>query len=105
LNPSYATARHFHSVHLMASGRHSEAQTEIERARELDPLSPIINSVVGWIHYQGRWYDKAIEQCQRTVEMDPNYAPSLLDLGGAYLAKGDHKQAIELFRRARAISE
>jgi TolB-like protein/DNA-binding winged helix-turn-helix (wHTH) protein/Tfp pilus assembly protein PilF len=103
-NPNYATAHHFYSVYLMTAGRHAEAQREIERARELDPLSLIINSVVGWIYYEGRRYDKAIEQCQRTVEMDPHYAPSLLDLGSVYLARGESEKAIELFRQARAIA-
>ena len=38
----------------MASGRQSEAVVEIRRAQELDPLSLIVNDVVGWIYYQGR---------------------------------------------------
>jgi len=104
LNPNYATARHFYSVYLMTAGRHSEAQREIERARDLDPLSPIINSVVGWIYYEGRRYDKALEQSRRTVDMNPGYVPSLLDLGNVYLVRADYENALKLFRRARAIS-
>lgn len=104
LNPNYATAHHYYSVFLMAAGRHSEAEQEIERARGLDPLSRIINSVVGWIYYEGRNYDKALEECQRTVEMDPNYPPSLLDLGSVYLAKGEYEKAIAQFERARALA-
>jgi len=76
---------HFYSIYLMAAGRHAEAQAEIRRAQALDPFSLIINSVVGWIYYEGRQYDQAIQQCEKTVEMDPNYAPALLDLGNIYL--------------------
>jgi Flp pilus assembly protein TadD len=54
LNPNYASAHHFYSILLMASGRQSEAVVEIRRAQELDPLSLIVNDVVGWIYYQGR---------------------------------------------------
>ena len=104
LNPNYSTAHHYYSIYLMAAGRHAEAQREIERARELDPLSRIINSVVGWIYYEGRSYDKAMEQCQRTVEMDPTYAPSLLDLGSVYLARGEFQKAIAQFDRARTFA-
>ncbi len=104
LNPNYSTAHHFYSVYLMSAGRHAEAQREIERARELDPLSRITNSVVGWIYYEGRSYDKAQEQCQRTVEMDPTYAPSLLDLGSVYLARREYDKAIAQFVRARDIA-
>ena len=34
--------------------------------------------------------------------MDPNYAPALLDLGTAYLRKGDHRKALASFQRAIA---
>ena len=53
LDPNYATAHHFYSIYLTAAGRPAEAQAEIARALELDPLSMIINSVA-WIHYEGR---------------------------------------------------
>jgi TolB-like protein/DNA-binding winged helix-turn-helix (wHTH) protein/Tfp pilus assembly protein PilF len=104
LNPNYATAHHFYSIYLMAAGRHTEAQAEIRRAQALDPFSLIINSVVGWIYYEGRKYDQAIQQCEKTVEMDPNYAPALLDLGNIYLRTGDYKKAIAQFERARAVA-
>ena len=102
LNPNYASAHHFYSILLMASGRQSEAVAEIRRAQELDPLSLIVNDVVGWIYYEGRQYDQAIQQFNKTLEMDPNYAPVLLDLGTAYLRKGDHRNALASFERAIA---
>lgn len=105
LNPNYATAHHFYSVFLMASGRHSEAQAEIRRARELDPLSVIINSVVGWIYYEGRQYPLAIQECQKTFEMEQNYLPALLDLGSIYLRTGEYDKAIAQFERAKEVSE
>jgi len=105
LNPNYATAHHFYSVYLMASGRHLEAQAEIKRARELDPLSIIINSVVGWIYYEGRQYPQAIRECEKTFEMDPNYVPALLDLGSVYLRTGEYDKAIAQFERAKNVGE
>jgi len=100
LNPNYASAHHFYSILLMASGRQPEAVAEIRRAQELDPLSLIVNDVVGWIYYEGRQYDQAIQQYNKTLEMDPNYAPALLDLGTAYLRKGDHRNALASFQKA-----
>jgi tetratricopeptide (TPR) repeat protein len=104
LSPNYATAHHFYSVYLMAAGRHAEAQAEIRRAQELDPLSLIINSVVGWIYYEGRQYDQDIQLCERTVEMDPNYVPALLDLGLIYMRTGDYGRALAQFERAQAVA-
>jgi tetratricopeptide (TPR) repeat protein len=53
LNPNYASAHHFYSICLLTAGRQAEALAEIQRAQELDPLSLIITSVHGWIHYEG----------------------------------------------------
>jgi TolB-like protein len=43
--PGYAAARQWYAEFLIAMGRHEEAIAEMRRARELDPLSLIINSV------------------------------------------------------------
>ena len=104
LAPNYATAHHYYSIYLMTAGRHADAQAEIRRAQELDPLSLIINSVVGWLYYEGRRYDLAIQQCQKTAQMDPSYYPSLLDLGAVYLRTGDTSNALIQFERARTIA-
>ncbi|MCA1637580.1 MAG: protein kinase [Acidobacteria bacterium] len=47
LNPNYATARHWYAEYLLVLGRNEEAIAEVKRAQELDPLSLIINSMVG----------------------------------------------------------
>jgi Tfp pilus assembly protein PilF len=103
LDPNYASAHHFYSILLMAAGRQPEALVEIKRAQELDPLSLIVNDVVGWIHYQGREYDLAIQQFRNTLEMDPNYVPVLLDLGTAYMKTGDYRSATAEFEKARTV--
>jgi len=104
LDPNYATAHHFYSIELMAAGRQAEAQAEIGRALELDPLSLIINSVAGWIYYEGRQYDKALQQSQRALELDPTYTPAVLDQGMVYLRTGDYQQAIVQFENARSVA-
>lgn len=103
LNPNYASAHHFYSICLMTWGRQAEAVAEIKRAQELDPLSLIVNDVVGWIYYEGRQYDEAIQQYNLTLEAEPNYAPALLDLGTAYLRQGNYRSAIAQFEKARVV--
>src|SRR5262245_19951526 len=44
LNPNYATAEHWYALHLEGVGRLDEAVAHFRRARELDPLSLIINT-------------------------------------------------------------
>jgi TolB-like protein/DNA-binding winged helix-turn-helix (wHTH) protein/Flp pilus assembly protein TadD len=103
LNPNYSSAHQFYSILLMTSGRQAEALDEIRRAQELDPLSLIVNDVAGWIYYEGRQYDAAIQQYTRTLEMEPDYVPALLDLGTAYLRLGDYSKAIAQFEKARTV--
>jgi TolB-like protein/DNA-binding winged helix-turn-helix (wHTH) protein/Tfp pilus assembly protein PilF len=103
LKPNYATAHHWYARFLSATGRHQEALAEINRARELDPLSLIINDNVGEILFAGRQFDEAIEQLRKTLEMEPNYPRTHLDLGVVYERKGMFDQAIGEFQKSRAL--
>jgi TolB-like protein/Tfp pilus assembly protein PilF len=103
INPNYVSAHHFYSICLMSAGRHTEAQSEIKRAQELDPVSLIVGDVSGWIYYEGRQYDRAIAQYKRTLEIDPDYVPALIDLGISYLRIGDYHDALAQFEKARLL--
>jgi len=104
LNPNYASAHHFYSICLISSGRQAAAVAEIKRAQELDPLSLIITSVHGWIHYEGREFDLAVYQFSKALEMDPKYVPALLDLGTTYLRTGEYEKAIARFEEAKTVN-
>lgn len=73
LNPSYATAYHWYALLLSALGRHGEAIAEMEQARRLDPLSPVINVNVAWVLYRARRYESALQELQKASDIDPNY--------------------------------
>ena len=51
LNPNYATGHQWYSEYLVPVGRLEEAQKEIGRAQELDPLSLVINVRAGMTSY------------------------------------------------------
>lgn len=105
LDSDYANAHHWYADYLSAMGRHDQAIAESERARELDPLSNIINAWLGWRHYFARRYDRAIEQYRRTLEIDPAFAPTHLVLGQAYEQKGKLPEAIAELRRAVDLAQ
>ena len=88
LNPGYATAHQWYAELLSGMGRHEQAIEEIERARRLDPLSLIINSVEGYILYNARRYDQAIAQCRKVLDRDPRFLPAVEFLRLAYEQKG-----------------
>src|SRR5262245_25333529 len=104
LNRNYATAHQWYAEYLTAMGRHEEAIAAIKRAQELDPGSLIVSRDVGWHYYCARQYDRAIEQCQATLNMDPNFAPAHTLLGLAYVKKGMLPPAIAKLQRAVELS-
>jgi TolB-like protein/DNA-binding winged helix-turn-helix (wHTH) protein/Tfp pilus assembly protein PilF len=104
LNPNYANGHHWYAEYLTLVGRHKQAIAESERARELDPLSTIINTWLGSRYFFARQYDKAIEEYRNAVEMDPNFVPAHLVLGHAYEQKGMLKEAIVEFERAVSLA-
>jgi tetratricopeptide (TPR) repeat protein len=104
LNPSYATAYQRYSLYLMAMGRTEESLTEMNRARELDPLSISMNFSLGWRLYLARKYGQAIEQLKNTLDMDPNFALPRMVLGEAYEQKGSYPQAIVELQKAASLS-
>jgi Tfp pilus assembly protein PilF len=73
LNPNDATAHHWYAECLALQGRFDEAFPEMERARQLDPLSLIIAADNGAILLFSRQYDRAIDQFRALREMEPNF--------------------------------
>ena len=104
LNPSYATAYQRYSLYLMAIGRPQESLVQMNRARDLEPLSVSVNFSLGWRLYLARQYDQAIEQLHNALEMDPNFALPRMVLGQAYEQKGSTEQAIAELQSAARIS-
>jgi len=105
INPNYPTARHWYALYLTAMGRLPEALKEMNRAQDLDPLSLVINTHLGNILYYSRQYDLAIEQYQKTLEMNPNFAMTHFYLGYAYLEKARYEESVAEFRKASSLGE
>jgi TolB-like protein/DNA-binding winged helix-turn-helix (wHTH) protein/Tfp pilus assembly protein PilF len=94
LDPQYATAHQWYAECLSFQGRFDEALAESERARQLDPLSLIIATDHGAILYFSRNYDRAIEQFNDVLAMEPNFLRAHM-VTYAYVEKGMYAQAIE----------
>jgi serine/threonine protein kinase/Tfp pilus assembly protein PilF len=104
LHPGYATGRLWHSLFLVAMGRHEEALAEMEKALELDPLSLPIHTNLGWLLYLGRKYDEAAKQLKKTLEMEPNFMLAHRRLSQVYAQKGMYQEAAAEFEKALALS-
>ena len=64
LRPGYATVHHWYALFLSHAGRLDHALTEIRRAQELDPLSPVIANKVAAVYLVARRYDEALVAIQ-----------------------------------------
>jgi TolB-like protein/DNA-binding winged helix-turn-helix (wHTH) protein/Tfp pilus assembly protein PilF len=101
LDPNYATAHHWFAEHLALLGRFDEAFPEMQRAREVDPLSLIMQVDNGVFLYFSRQYDRAIEQFGAVLDSEPDF-PRAHMLAYAYVQEGRFADAladIESWRR------
>ena len=105
LNPNYATAHHFYADMLLARGNFDKALQELEKARELDPLSPIINVDFGLVYYYQRDYDRSIEYLKQIAERFPDFFPAREHLAWAYTQKKMYREAIAEYQKANTLSQ
>jgi serine/threonine protein kinase/Flp pilus assembly protein TadD len=103
LNPNYATAHHWYSVYLFASGRFEESLNRAKRAPELDPLSKMTNINVGWSYFFMRRYDSAIEAFQKALLIEEGFWYTHWALSLAYFQKEMYEKSLIEIQKARDL--
>ncbi len=91
-------------MYLSALGRFDEAMREIGRARDLDPLSPVIASNVGAIYFTARRYDEALAAIDTAIEMHQDFRTAYQYRGWVLLSKGAYAEALSALVRAAEAS-
>jgi TolB-like protein/DNA-binding winged helix-turn-helix (wHTH) protein/Flp pilus assembly protein TadD len=104
LNPGYATAHHWYSWHLALLGQNNEAISEMKRAQDLDPVSPIINADLAELLLIAHLPDESIEQSRKTIAMEPDFAFAHNQLAQAFIERNMYQEAIAELRRAIQLS-
>ncbi len=100
LNPNNADAFLRYGYFLNIVGRQEEALVKLTKARELDPLSPLVSVNIGLTHLFLRDHDVAIEHLERTAAENPDLTLAKWSLGTAYEAVGDEERAFAARIRA-----
>jgi len=104
LNPNDATAHHwFASDVLGALGESDHEVAEMRRARDLDPLSLVINTNLGAALLRAHRFDEAIAQLRKTVALDNRFGYGRQTLGMALELKGQIPEAIAEYQAAIAL--
>jgi tetratricopeptide (TPR) repeat protein len=73
LNPNYVTGRLWLSYFLGMSGRFDEALTQVRRALEVAPLTPIAHQALSWAYYHARRYEESVAISRNLVANEPEY--------------------------------
>jgi serine/threonine protein kinase/Tfp pilus assembly protein PilF len=94
LNPNSATAHHWYGDYLANMGRSQEGLRQTRKAQELDPLSLIINTTLGWQLYLAHQNDAAAEQLRKVLDIDAKFAPARRILEEVYAQMGNQKAAV-----------
>jgi serine/threonine protein kinase/Flp pilus assembly protein TadD len=87
-NPACAEAHHIYAHYLELRGCPEKALAEINRALELEPVSPPLNSCAVQVLFHARQYEEAIKQCYAALELAPSYFGLFGWLGAAYAKSG-----------------
>lgn len=105
LDPSYPTAHHWYATSCLAPlARLEAAVEEMRTAQSLDPVSPIIARDLAVMYMFRREYDRALEQCDHTIELNPHFSPAFRTLGLVQEQRKDYEEAVAAFQRAIHLS-
>ncbi len=105
INSNYVLARLYRAHCLSNAGRHEEALAEIKRAIKLDPLSPILSTLLAEFLYHARRYDEAVAEFQNAVELAPNFWVARVNFAKVYEQTGERGRAIKELEIAHRFSE
>ncbi len=105
LNPKYATAHQWYAVLLSAMGRADEGLAEMNLALNIDPLSLIINSALGWLLFFARRHTEAATQLRKALELDADFYPARLILGYVHESTGNYAEALAELQKLRGLGD
>ena len=102
LNPNYAEAHELYTFYFWVVGDFEKAHSEIRRALELSPTSPILTLDLATTFYYQNKNDEAIAAYRTVRELDPNMLGLLFIPAQAYERNQQYDRAIEECVRAIA---
>jgi TolB-like protein/Tfp pilus assembly protein PilF len=105
LRPSYAPAHQWYGELLAVLGRKQELVVEMNRAQQLDPLSPVINGERGAMLFRATGRDDlALQELRKALEIDPSFPHTHWQMGVVHLWKGELAEAGAEFQKAEALA-
>jgi len=101
LNPNYATARQWYANGMLGPmGRYQEAIRQLEEAKKLDPLSPMISVNLGDQFLLSGRVEEAKQEYTSVLDMAPDFAYAYTRLGLAHLRDSRYEEGIAEIRKS-----
>ncbi|MGH9590338.1 MAG: winged helix-turn-helix domain-containing tetratricopeptide repeat protein [Terracidiphilus sp.] len=104
LDPSQVTAMIWQSLLFSALGRHKESIDSMQRAREIEPLSPNVNLYLGVAQINAGQYDLGIRQVHKSIELDPGYYRPYFFLGRGLNSIERYDEAVAAIQKAISLA-
>ena len=104
LDPTQAMARIYWSWLMVLQGDSAGAIRQARKAQEMEPLSPLVNGTVAHTLYLAQRYDEAIAECEKSLEVDPNFILGIHVMGMSRALQGRLTDAIQIGERAVSMS-
>ena len=104
LDPNNAQSYFFYAHLLSNTGRHEEALAAIKRAREIDPVMPVINTLEGQVLSAAGREDEAMRVLQDTIDANPDFWLAHLFLSRVYINKAMYMEALASAAKARDLT-
>lgn len=99
------TAHQWFAMNLLVPlGRFDEARQHVKRAREVDPLSPVVALGWGLIHYFERDFERAVAAYRELLERSPDFGVAHFFLGQALLDAHRPDDALTHLERAIGLA-
>jgi TolB-like protein/DNA-binding SARP family transcriptional activator len=96
IDPYAPRGRLYYALYLHRKGRIEQSLQELNIARSLDPLSPLINSIYGLLLGELGHIDEAVHHLEETLEL-ASHPVANAALGHIYLGQGRMNQAIHQY--------
>jgi|KBSSwiStaDraftv2_1062776.scaffolds.fasta_scaffold03054_6 serine/threonine-protein kinase len=105
VNQNYPTAHHWLALNVLVPlERFQEAEHELQRALERDPLSRAVTTSIGMAAYYSNRYTDAVDGFTRTLELDDAFPLAHAFLAQAYTELGRHEEAMASAEAALRLS-
>jgi serine/threonine protein kinase/tetratricopeptide (TPR) repeat protein len=104
LNSAFWVTPYWYSILLASLNRPAEAQEQVRRARELEPLSPVVLHAAAWASIVAGRPEEAMRHCREGIAIDPNFPLLRIWHGLAHEIQGNLAEAIPEYEQAVRVS-